>query len=128
MDSSVGEYGVSPDKAEAIFCSLRSIVEDTEDNNVYIGYKRIAKKDYLSHQLLLDLMSPGNAAIIFTSKEETIDAKTKLASTPIGHYTCAWIEDKEKDGYFYFDSEKSEVQYIKKKARTPCLPFQQLEN
>jgi hypothetical protein len=124
LTSSVADCGLYPEKAEAIFCSLRSIVEDTEDTNVYIGYRRISNKIYLSHSLLMDYMSPGNAAIIFTSMKETLDAKTNCPITPTGHYTCAWIEDNEKDGYFYFDSEISTVNYIKKKSRTPSMPFQ----
>ena len=85
------------------------------------------------HVAFLFIYSPGNAAIILTAKAEKIDPKTKCPIAPIGHYTCAWKEDMEEEGgYFYFDSNISKVNYIYKSQRgqyprTPFFPFQPVD-
>ena len=88
-----------------------------QDTSIYIGFKRIPRQDIISHDSLLSLIKPGNAAIIFCVQPSFVDKHDKVVA-PIGHYTCAWKEEEsEEDGYFYFDSKFAKVWHCKSSTR-----------
>lgn len=112
MHRSVENDGLSGASADAIFCSFQPL---TQEDNIYLGFKRIPDSDQLTHVDLLAYIKPGNAAIILKTTPES-QSSLGMVSAGEGHYTCAWKESEEEDAYYYFDSKYGVVHFCDSRA------------
>ena len=88
MRQNVSERGFPADLADWVFTAFKSI---DRDDSIYLGYKRIDDDVEISNAKFLELIHPGNAAIIFKVAVGNYDLPTGQRN--MGHYTCAWVED-----------------------------------
>ncbi len=100
MQNSIATDGFPGDMADWIFSALKS-TQAKDDSSIYLGFKRIEDKTIITHDSFLKLIRPGNAAIIL---KMNFGEEHKPQTASMGHYTCAWIEDEEAQGYYHYDS------------------------
>lgn len=118
MRGSIARDGFPGDMANWI-CSAFKSTEAQDHSSIYLGFKRIEETVTVDHAYFLDLIHPGNAAIIFNVDMGPIDRPIAR----VGHYTCAWTEDVAKDeaaqGYYHYDSLRG-VEYSTRCQRIKC--------
>jgi hypothetical protein len=100
MGKSSYRDGFPGDMANWMFSAFKS-TKAQDESSIYLGFKRIEESKPLTHGCFLDLINPGNAAIIL---KLNFGEPNKPETAGIGHFTCAWIEDEKAEGYFYYDS------------------------
>jgi hypothetical protein len=62
MRNSIASDGFPGDMANWIFSAFKSV---QDDSSIYLGFKRIDQFKVITHDIFMDLILPGNAAIIF---------------------------------------------------------------
>ena len=120
MRGSIAQDGFPGDMANWI-CSAFKSTEAQDHSNIYLGYKRIEDTTTVDHAYFLELIRPGNVAIIFKVNMGQVN---KPLTATMGHYTCAWTEhvaeDVEAQGYYHYDSLVG-VDYSTRGQRKKCV-------